>query len=74
MHGRTTGDGSLIGIQAVILNNAKIGKNCLVGAGALVAEEKELRDGSLIIGSSSKIVKEHSAEQIAVMAVKRSFM
>src|SRR2546427_7849336 len=35
LHGCTIGEGSLVGIQAVILNGAKIGKNCLVGAGAL---------------------------------------
>ena len=35
LHGCTVGEGSLIGIQAVVLNGAKIGKNCLVGAGAL---------------------------------------
>jgi carbonic anhydrase/acetyltransferase-like protein (isoleucine patch superfamily) len=36
LHGCTVGDGSLIGIQAVVLNNAVIGKNCLIGACALV--------------------------------------
>lgn len=34
LHGCTVGDGSLIGIQAVVLNGARIGKGCLVGAGA----------------------------------------
>ena len=32
LHGCTIGDGSLIGIGAVILNHARIGRNCLVGA------------------------------------------
>jgi carbonic anhydrase/acetyltransferase-like protein (isoleucine patch superfamily) len=35
LHGCTVGDGSLIGIQAVVLNGARIGKSCLVGAGAV---------------------------------------
>ena len=35
LHGCTIGDNSLIGIGAVILNNAKIGKNCIIGAKAL---------------------------------------
>ncbi len=35
LHGCTIGDGSLIGIQAVVLNGAVIGKSCLVGAGAM---------------------------------------
>ncbi|WP_298830248.1 gamma carbonic anhydrase family protein [uncultured Piscinibacter sp.] len=63
LHGCTIGDGSLIGIQAVVLNNAKIGRNCLVGAGALVTEGKEFPDGSLIMGSPAKVVKQLSPEQ-----------
>ena len=65
LHGCSIGDGSLIGIGAVILNGAKIGKHCLVGAGALVTEGKEFPDGSMIIGSPAKAVKELSPEQIS---------
>lgn len=64
LHGCTVGDGTLIGIQAVVLNGAKIGKNCLVGAGALVTEGKEFPDGSMIIGSPAKVVRQLSPEQI----------
>ena len=63
LHGCTIGDGSLVGIQAVVLNNAKIGKNCLVGAGALVTEGKEFPDGSLIMGSPARVVRQLSPEQ-----------
>jgi carbonic anhydrase/acetyltransferase-like protein (isoleucine patch superfamily) len=65
LHGCTIGDGSLVGIKAVVLNGAKIGKNCLVGAGALVTEGKEFPDGSMIIGSPAKVVRELTPEQIA---------
>ena len=64
MHGCTVGDGSLIGIQAVILNGAKIGRNCLVGAGSLVTEGKEFPDGSLIVGTPAKVVRQITPEQI----------
>jgi len=67
LHGCTIGEGSLIGIQAVILNGAKIGRNCLVCAGALVTEGKEFPDGSLIIGSPAKAVRELSPEDITRM-------
>ncbi len=63
MHGCTVGHGSLIGIQAVVLNGAKIGKCCLVGAGSLVTEGKEFPDGSLIMGSPAKVVRQLSPEQ-----------
>lgn len=64
LHGCTVGDGSLIGIGAVVLNGAKIGKNCLVGAAALVTEGKEFPDGSMIIGSPAKAVRQLTPEQI----------
>ncbi len=64
LHGCTIGDESLIGIGAVVLNGAKIGKNCLVGAGSLVTEGKEFPDGSMIMGSPAKVVRELSPEQI----------
>lgn len=65
LHGCTIGDESLIGIGAIVLNGAKIGKNCLVGAGSLVTEGKEFPDGSMILGSPAKVVRQLSPEQIA---------
>jgi carbonic anhydrase/acetyltransferase-like protein (isoleucine patch superfamily) len=64
LHGCTIGDESLIGIGAVVLNGARIGRNCLVGAGALVTEGKEFPDGSMIIGSPAKAVRDLTPEQI----------
>lgn len=64
LHGCTIGDESLIGIGAVVLNGAKIGKNCLVGAGALVTEGKEFPDGSMIIGSPARVVRQLTPEQM----------
>ena len=65
LHGCTIGDGSLIGIQAVIMNGAKIGKGCLVGAGALVTEGKEFPDHTLILGSPAKAVRTLAETDIA---------
>ena len=61
LHGCVVGDGTLIGIQSVVLNGAIIGKCCLVGAGALITERKVFADGSLIIGAPAKVVRELSA-------------
>jgi len=57
LHGCTIGDGSLIGIAAVVLNGAKIGRNSIVGAGSVVTEGKEFPDNSLIIGAPAKVVR-----------------
>lgn len=67
LHGCTIGDGSLIGIQAVVLNGAVIGKNCLVGAGAIVTEGKVFPDNSLILGAPAKVVRELTPEAIVNM-------
>ncbi len=67
LHGCTVGDGSLIGIQAVVLNGAVIGKNCLVAAGALVTEGKVFEDGWLIMGSPAKAVRPLGEADLARM-------
>jgi carbonic anhydrase/acetyltransferase-like protein (isoleucine patch superfamily) len=64
LHGCTIGNGSLIGIGAVVLNGAKIGEGCLVGAGSLVTEGKEFPDGSMIVGSPARVVKQLTPEQL----------
>ena len=63
LHGCTIGDNSLIGIGAVILNNAQIGKNCLIGAKALITENKKIPDNSLVIGSPGKVVRETTEDE-----------
>ena len=65
LHGCTVGEGSLIGIQAVLLNHAVIGRNCLVAAGAVVTERKQFPDRSLILGSPAKLVRQLSDEEVA---------
>jgi carbonic anhydrase/acetyltransferase-like protein (isoleucine patch superfamily) len=65
LHGCSIGDGTLVGIQAVVLNGAVIGKHCLVGAGAIVTEGKVFPDNSLILGAPAKVVRELSPEAIA---------
>jgi len=71
LHGCTVGDGALIGIQAVVLNRAKIGRNCIVGAGSVVTEGKEFPDNSLIVGSPARVVRtldDASPERLARFA------
>lgn len=63
LHGCTVGDYSLIGINAVILNGAKIGNYCIIGANTLIPEGKVIPDGSLVVGSPGKVVRELTEEQ-----------
>ena len=63
LHGCTVGEGSLIGIQAIVLNSAVIGKGCLVGAGAVITERKTFADGTLILGAPAKVVRQLTVEE-----------
>jgi carbonic anhydrase/acetyltransferase-like protein (isoleucine patch superfamily) len=73
LHGCTVGRGSLIGIQAVVLNGAVIGADCLVGACALVTENKRFEAaGSLIVGSPAAVKRAMDAAQIAGLAKSAS--
>ncbi|GGE64950.1 carbonic anhydrase/acetyltransferase-like protein (isoleucine patch superfamily) [Paenalcaligenes hominis] len=67
LHGCTIEDNCLIGIQAVVLNGAVIGAESLVGAGALVTENKVFPPRSLILGSPAKAVRTLTEDDLAAM-------
>jgi len=64
LHGCIIGNGSLIGMQAIVLNRARIGQHCLIGAGTIVPEDRVIPDRSLVIGVG-KIVRELSDAEVA---------
>jgi carbonic anhydrase/acetyltransferase-like protein (isoleucine patch superfamily) len=65
LHGCTIGAGTLIGVQAVVMNGAVVGRECLVGAGALITEGKTFPDRSLIIGAPAKAVRTLGDDEVA---------
>ena len=68
IHGCTIGDGTLIGINSVVLNGAIIGKNCVIGANSLITEKKVIPDGSMVMGSPGKVVRELRPDEIKFFA------
>lgn len=70
LHGCEVGDGSLIGIQAIVLNGARLGRECLVAAGALISEGKSFPDGVLIMGIPGRVARTLDAAERA--ALRRS--
>ena len=64
LHGCLIDNDSLIGIGAIILNKAKIGKHCIIGANSLITENKEIPDRSLVMGSPGKVIREVTDEEI----------
>ena len=67
LHGCHIGDNTLIGMGATILNGAKIGNNCLIGAGALITEGKEIPDGSLVMGTPGRVVRQLDPQAIKML-------
>lgn len=64
LHGCEIEDACLIGMSATILDGAIIGKESIVGAGALVTKNKKFPPRSLIMGSPAKLVRELSDEEV----------
>lgn len=58
IHGCTIGQGTLIGMGAIVLNGAEIGEYALVGAGSLVTENTKLPSYTLSLGSPARVVRE----------------
>ena len=64
LHGCTIEDDVIIGMGAIVLNGAVIRKNSIVGAGALITQNKTFPEGSLILGSPAKAVRQLTAGEI----------
>ncbi len=65
VHGAMLGDRVLIGIHASVLNGAVVAEDCIVAAGALVPEGKEMPAGSLVMGVPGKVVRPVREEERA---------
>jgi carbonic anhydrase/acetyltransferase-like protein (isoleucine patch superfamily) len=64
LHGCTIGNNTLVGMGAIILNRAHIADDCIVGAGALVTEGREVPAGSLLMGVPAKVVRPLTPDEI----------
>jgi len=69
LHGCTIGDGTLVGLQAIVYNRATIGRACLIAAGAVILEGKAFPDRSLIVGAPARLLREVDDADIAAMHV-----
>ena len=58
LEGCTIGDGSLVGMGAIVLQRATVGANSLIAAGAVVGEGMQIPGGVLAAGVPAKVKKE----------------
>ena len=54
----------MVGMGAIILNGAQIGRNCVIGAGTLVTQGTVVPDNMLVIGSPGKVKREVTETEI----------
>lgn len=67
LHSCYVAEGSLIANGAMLLNRVRVGKNCLIAAGSLVPPDKQIPDGSVMMGSPAKLVRSVSERDLAMM-------
>ena len=63
LHACTVGDYCLIGMGAIVLDNARINSYTLVAAGAVVVNNAVIPEGVLVAGVPAKIIRELSADE-----------
>jgi carbonic anhydrase/acetyltransferase-like protein (isoleucine patch superfamily) len=67
VHGEFVGRGSLIGIGAILLGRTRIGKDCLIGAGAVVPPGMQVPDGMVVMGVPGKIIRPVNEKDLQYM-------
>jgi carbonic anhydrase/acetyltransferase-like protein (isoleucine patch superfamily) len=65
IHGARIGDGALIGMGSILLDNSEVGEQALVAAGALLPVGFRVPPRTLALGRPAKIVRELSSEEAA---------
>ena len=65
VHACKVGDEVLVGMGAVILDGAVIGKQSIIGAKALVTQGTKIPPGSLVLGAPAKVVRKLTKEERA---------
>ena len=65
IHGAHIGKNVLVGMNAVIMDNVKVGDNCIIGALTFVPEGMEIPANKIVVGNPGKIIKDASDEIIA---------
>ena len=64
IHGANIGRNVLVGMNTVIMDDAEIGDESIVGAMAFVKAETKIPNKSLVIGNPAKVVKQVTDEMI----------
>jgi len=64
IHGATIGRNSLVGMNAVIMDEVELGDECIVGALSFIRQGEKIPDRSLVAGNPARIIKPVSDEMM----------
>ena len=67
IHSRVIGDGTLIGMGAILLGYTEIGENCIIGAGTLLTQHKKIPANSIVYGNPAKIIRALRDDEIEAL-------
>ena len=65
IHGANLGKNCIVGMNSVIMDDAEIGDESIVGAMAFIKAETIIPKRSLVVGNPAKVIREVSDEMIA---------
>lgn len=65
IHGATVGKNALVGMNAVLMDDVRVGASSIIGALCFVPANMVIPEKSLVVGNPAKIIKEVSDEMIA---------
>ena len=65
IHGAIIGRNSLVGMNAVLMDDVELGEECIIGALCFVAAGSKIPRRSLVVGNPGKVIREVSDEMIA---------
>lgn len=67
LHGCTIGDLVLVGMGAIIMDQAQVPSRCIVGAGSLVTEGSKFPEGYLVLGRPAKVLRPLNEQELAFL-------
>lgn len=68
LHGCRIDDDSLIGNGAIVLDRAHVGQHCIVAAGALVPPDRQIAEGTVVMGAPARAVRAVTEADLALIA------
>jgi len=65
IHGATIGKNSMVGMNAVVMDDVEIGEGCIIGALSFVPANTQIENRKVVVGNPAKVVKDVTDEMLA---------